>query len=125
MKRLALYLLTALLLVLYSCGEQPPKAVQALEKDINNLEAQIQETEDCDDLQLLTFSILGLRTDLEKLQQNEEVTEGQALTLTESINQLDASLTGKYAALDCNQAAGDESEIDVFGEDEYEDYNIL
>ena len=125
MKRLALYLLTALLLVLYSCGEQTPKAVQALEKDIKSLEAKIQETEDCDDLQLLTFSILGLRTDLEKLQQNGDATEGQALTLTEAINQLDASLTGKYAALDCNQAAGNESEIDVFGEDEYEDYNIL
>lgn len=125
MKRLALYLLTTLLLVLYSCGEQTPKAVQALEKDIKSLEAKIQETEDCDDLQLLTFSILGLRTDLEKLQQNGDATEGQALTLTEAINQLDASLTGKYAALDCNQAAGDESEIDVFGEDEYEDYNIL
>lgn len=125
MKRLALYLLTTLLLVLYSCGEQTPKAVQALEKDIKSLEAKIQETEDCDDLQLLTFSILGLRTDLEKLQQNGDATEGQALTLTEAINQLDASLTGKYAALDCNQAAGNESEIDVFGEDEYEDYNIL
>ena len=125
MKRLAICLLTTILLVLYSCGEQTPKAVQALEKDINGLEAKIQETEDCDDLQLLTFSILGLRTDLEKLQQNGDVTEGQALTLTEAINQLDASLTGKYAALDCNQAAGDESEIDVFGDDEYEDYNIL
>ena len=125
MKRLTICMITALLLVLYSCGEQPPKAVQAFEKDINNLEAEIQETEDCDDLQLLTFSILGLRTDLEKLQQNEDVTEGQALTLTEAINQLDASLTGKYAALDCNQAAGDDSEIDVFGDDEYEDYNIL
>jgi hypothetical protein len=111
--------------VLYSCGEHTPKAVQALEKDINSLEAKIQETEDCDDLQLLTFSILGLRTDLEKLLQDETVTEGVALTLTESINQLDASLTGKFAALDCSQAAGDESEIDVFGDDEYEDFNTL
>jgi len=121
MRRLTAILLTILFLALYSCGDQPSKAVQALEKDIKNIETQIQETNDCDDLQLLTFSILGLRTDLEKLLQDETITEGVALTLTETINQLDASLTGKYVALDCTQAAVDESEIDVFGEGEYEE----
>lgn len=121
MRRLIVFLLTALLLVFYSCEEQPPKAVQALEKDIKSVEAQIQETDGCDELQLLTFSILGLRTDLEKLLQDETITEGVALTLTETINQLDASLTGKYVALDCSQAIEDESEIDTSGEDEYEE----
>ena len=121
MKKSSVFLLTALLLVIYSCDEQPPKAVQALEKDIKNIETQIQETNDCDDLQLLTFSILGLRTDLEKLQQDETVTEEMLLALTNTIDQLDASLTGKYVALDCSQAAEDNSEIDTSGEDEFED----
>lgn len=123
MKKPIFVLITALLLGFCACNNSTSKAHQALENDISRLEATIQETDDCDDLQLLTFSILGLRTDLEKLQQEEDITEGVALTLTEAINQLDASLTGKYAALDCNQNSDDE--IDTFGDDEYEDYNIL
>jgi hypothetical protein len=125
MKRLTVFLLTSLFLVFCSCVEQSSKATQALEKAIKDVEMQIQETDDCDDLQLLTFSILGLRTDLEKLLQDETITEGVALAFTETINQLDASLTGKYVALDCNQSAEDDDEIDTFGEDEYEDYNII
>lgn len=121
MKRLTVILITTLLFALYSCSEQPSKAVQALEKSIKDVEEQIQETNGCDELQLLTFSILGLRTDLEKLLQDETITEGAALTLTETINQLDASLTGKYVALDCSQAIEDDSEIDTFGEAEYDE----
>ncbi len=125
MKRFILILLNALLLVTYACTEKPSKAVQALRKDIESFETKIQETEDCDELQMFTFSILGLRTDLEKLNQDETVKEAEILELTNAIDLLDASLTGKYAALDCNQAAGDDSELDVFGDDAYEDYNIL
>ena len=121
MKRLTVFLLTALVFVLYSCTDQPSKAVQALEKDIKDIEAQIQKTNECDDLQLLTFSILGLRTDLEKIQQQENLAEEQTLSLTETIDQLDASLTGKYASLDCSQTINDESEIDTFGEAEYDE----
>lgn len=124
MKRLTSFFLTVLLIALYSCGEQRSQAVQAMEKNLKDVEARIQETDGCDDLQLLTFAVLGLRTDLEKLQQDESVKEADILRLTDAIDQLDASLTGKYAALDCNQAAGEE-EIDTFGDDEYEDYNIL
>ena len=116
-------MLASLLLVLYSCGDQPSKAVQDMEKKIKDVETQIQETNECDDLQLITFTILGLRTDLEKLQQDETVKEAEIMELSNSIDQLDASLTGKYVALDCSQN-GDE-EIDTFGEEEYEDYNIL
>ena len=123
MKKVTLFLLTTLLLVFYSCGDQSSKAVQTMEKEIKDVETQIQETNDCDDLQLITFSILGLRTDLEKLQEDESVKYAEILELSNTIDQLDASLTGKYAALDCNQNSDDE--IDTSNEDEYEDYNIL
>lgn len=123
MKKVTLFLLTTLLLVFYSCGDQSSKAVQTMEKEIKDVETQIQETNDCDDLQLITFSILGLRTDLEKLQEDESVKDAEILELSNTIDQLDASLTGKYAALDCNQNSDDE--IDTSNEDEYEDYNIL
>jgi hypothetical protein len=108
----------------YSCGEQPSQAVQAMEKNLKDIETKIQETNGCDELQLLTFSVLGLRTDLEKLQQDETVKEADIIRLTDAIDRLDASLTGKYAALDCNQAFNEE-EIDTFGDEEYEDYNVL
>ena len=123
MKKVTLFLLTTLLVVFYSCGDQSSKAVQTMEKEIKDVETQIQETNDCDDLQLITFSILGLRTDLEKLQEDESVKDAEILELSNTIDQLDASLTGKYAALDCNQNSDDE--IDTSNEDEYEDYNIL
>lgn len=124
MKRPILFFLTALLLMFYSCGEQPSQAVQAMEKNLKDIETKIQETNGCDELQLLTFSVLGLRTDLEKLQQDETVKEADIIRLTDAIDRLDASLTGKYAALDCNQAFNEE-EIDTFGDEEYEDYNVL
>lgn len=124
MKRLLFLSIIILFLGLYSCSEKTSKAVQALEKDISGLEAKIQETSDCDDLQLLTISILGLRTDLEKIQQTESLAEDEVLRLNDALDQLDASLTGKYVALDCNQNVN-EGEIETFGEDEYEDYNIL
>ncbi len=125
MKKPALFLLIALFLGFYSCGEQRSKALQTLQKDIENVETQIQETNDCDELQLLTFAVLGLRTDLEKLQQDENVKESEVIEMTNAIDQLDASLTGKYVALDCNQAGSEEGEIDVFGEGEYEEENTL
>lgn len=125
MKKLVLFFLIALMAGLYSCREQRSKAVQSLEKDIENVERLIRETNDCDELQLLTFSILGLGTDLEKIQESENLTEGELLSLTDAIIQLDASLTGKYASLDCNEASGEEEEIDVFGEGEYDEENAL
>lgn len=124
MKKPVLFFLTALLLMFYSCGEQPSQAVQAMEKSLKDIETKIQETNGCDELQLLTFSVLGLRTDLEKLQQDETVKEADIIRLSDAIDRLDASLTGKYAALDCNQAFSEE-EIDTFGDEEYEDYNVL
>lgn len=124
MKKPVLFFLTALLLMFYSCGEQPSQAVQAMEKSLKDVETKIQETNGCDELQLLTFSVLGLRTDLEKLQQDETVKEADIIRLTDAIDRLDASLTGKYVALDCNQAFNEE-EIDTFGDEEYEDYNVL
>lgn len=124
MKKPVLFFLTALLLMFYSCGEQPSQAVQAMEKSLKDIETKIQETNGCDELQLLTFSVLGLRTDLEKLQQDETVKEADIIRLTDAIDRLDASLTGKYVALDCNQAFNEE-EIDTFGDEEYEDYNVL
>lgn len=125
MKKLCFFSLIALFLGVYSCEEKRSKVLEDMQKDIENLETQIQETNDCDELQLLTFSVLGLRTDLEKLQQDESIKEAEILEMTNIVDQLDASLTGKYVALDCNQIGSEEGEIDVFGEGEYEEDNTL
>lgn len=125
MKKLVILSLTALLLVLYSCKDHPSKAFQTMQKSIKDVETQIVETENCDDLQLFTFAVLGLRTDLEKLQEDETVKEGELLELLNEVDQLDASLTGKYAMLNCEQNNSGEMEIEAFGEDEYEEYDDL
>ena len=123
MKKLVIFSLTALMIVLYSCGDQQSKAFQTMQKSIKEVEAQIQETDECDDLQLFTFSVLGLRTDLEKLQEGDDLKEGELLELINQVDQLDASLTGKYVALNCDQNNNEEIEIEAFGEDEYEEYD--
>lgn len=123
MKKLVILSLTALMIVFCSCSDHPSKAFQTMQKSIKDVEAQILETNECDDLQLFTFSVLGLRTDLEKLQEGEDLKEGEMLELINLVDQLDASLTGKYVALNCDQNNSEEIEIEAFGEDEYEDYD--
>ena len=92
-----------------------------MEKKVSDLVQKIQETDDCDELQLMSFSILGLMTDVENLQQDENVKEADITAMNDMINGLEATLNGKITALGCNQAPADGEEIDIFGEDEYDE----
>ena len=96
-----------------------------MEKNVQEIGQKILDTDDCDELQLFSFSILGLKTDLENLQQDESVSEVEWTTLSEMVTDVEASLNGKVAALGCTQSTDDESEINTSGEEEYVDFNIL
>ena len=127
MKRLSIIaLLTALLFCAGSCGEKHSKQFKAMEEEILSIENQINAISDCDDLQMLNFSILGLRSDLDNLIQSAEIPDTEISQLDESLTGLEATWNGKWSTLECDQTLI-EDPMDTSGEEdgEYQDYDIL
>ena len=124
-KNALLFLLVVTFLGFYSCHDTHSEAYRNMEKNVQEIEQKILDTDDCDELQLFSFSILGLKSDMENLQQDESVSEAEWAKLSEMVTDVEASLNGKVAALGCTQSTDDESEINTSGEEEYVDFNIL
>lgn len=127
MKRsLIIAVLTAFVLGFCACGEQPSKQFRAMEEEVKSLEEEISGIKDCDELQMLNFAIMGLRSDLENLQQAAEIPDTELSQLNDMVDGLEASWNGKWAVLDCESVLGTEEELDTSGEEGgYEDYDIL
>lgn len=127
MKRLSIIaLLTALLFYFDSCGEEHSKQFKAMNDEILSIENQINTIADCDELQMLNFGILGLRSDLDNLIQSAEIPDAEITQLDESLTGLEATWNGKWATLECEQTLI-EDPMDTSGEEEgeYQDYDIL
>ena len=124
-KLTSLLLLAVAMLGLNACGDDHSKAFQALDKEANELQAKIEETNDCDDLRLFSFSILGLKGDVENLQTDETVKEGEIDVLNETVDRIEALWNGKIATLDCKEPTTEESELDTTAEDDFTDDDIL
>lgn len=119
------FILTVFILGLYSCGEQPSKQYKAMEQEVKSLEEKISGIEDCDELQMLNFAIMGLRSDLENLEQGGEILESELSQMIDMVDGLEARWNGKWAVLDCEEKLGNQ-ELDTSGEEGgYEDYDIL
>ena len=126
MKKLASLLFLAVAIVgLCACGDGHSKAFQALDKETSELERKIEETNDCDELRLFSFSILGLKGDVENLQTDETVQEAEIETLNEALDHIEALWNGKIAALDCKEPTDEDNELDTSGEDDFNEYDIL
>ena len=108
-----------------SCGNRHSKAFENMRKEMASIESQIEATNDCDELQMQSFSILGLRSDLENLQQEVAATEEETVALNDMIDQLEASWNGKLMSLGCKQLDEEESEIDTSGDGDAADYDNL
>lgn len=92
MKKLtSLFGLAILLLGLWACGDEHSKAFHDLEKEINEVEQKILETNDCDELSLLSFSILGIMSDVMNLQTDETVKEGEVDELNGMVERIEAT----------------------------------
>jgi len=123
MKKFALFsFVIALFSVFCSCGNGHSKAYLGLEKNELNIEGQIMETANCDDLQMLSFSILGFRSDLENAFRDLSVTEKEAEELTKMADHLDVVWQSKSSSLGCESFDADAEELITSEED---DYNIL
>ena len=92
MNRLSIIvLLTAFVLCICSCGNRASKEFKAMEEEVVSIENQINTTTDCDDLQMLNFSILGLRSDLDNLIQAAEIPDEEISQLDEMLTRLEAT----------------------------------
>ena len=127
MNRLSIIaLLTALTLCICSCGNRTSKEFKAMEEEVVSIENQINTTTDCDDLQMLNFGILGLRSDLDNLIRAEGIPDEEIIQLDEMLTRLEATWNGKWSVLECDQIISDD-EMDTSGEEdgEYQDYDVL
>ena len=118
MKRLSIIaIFTTLMFCITSCGEKQSKQYKAMEDEILSIENQINTISNCDDLQMLNFGILGLRSDLDNLIQSEEIPDNEINQLDELLTGLEATWNGKWSTLECEQALA-EDEMDTSGEEE-------
>ena len=93
--------------------------------EVKSVEEEISTIDDCDELQMLNFAIMGLRSDLENLEQNGEIPEAELSQLNDMVDGLEATWNGKWAVLDCEEKMGTD-DFDTSGEEAgYEDYDIL
>ena len=124
-KTTSIAILTALLLGICSCEEQHSKQFKAMADEVKSVEEEISTIDDCDELQMLNFAIMGLRSDLENLEQNGEIPEAELSQLNDMVDGLEATWNGKWAVLDCEEKMGTD-DFDTSGEEAgYEDYDIL
>lgn len=100
-----------------SCNNGPSKPFQMLEEEAKEIEIKISQTKDCDDLQMLHFGILGLRSDFDNLNLIEEIKESEIEQLKEILDNLDASWKNKWTIVGCDQQ-NDDDELDTSGEED-------
>ena len=118
MKRLSIIaMLTALTFCFGSCGEKQSKQFKAMEEEVLSIENQINNISDCDELQMLNFGILGLRSDLDNLIQTAEIPDTEISQLDEMLTGLEATWNGKWSTLECDQTL-EENQMDTSGEEE-------
>ena len=118
MNRLSIFaIVTALMLCLCSCGNGTSKQYKAMEQEVLSIENEINTTSDCDDLQMLNFGILGLRSDLDNLVQSAAIPDDEISQLDEMLTRLEAAWNGKWATLECEQNLSDD-EMDTSGEED-------
>jgi hypothetical protein len=123
MRKIAfLFIASFLLSMAYSCQNKHSKAYSGLEKEIAAVEGQILEIDNCDDLQMLSFSILGLRSDLENACREQAVSEVEADELTKAVAHLDSVWQGKSSTLGCEAYFEAADELVTSEDDEYENY---
>ncbi len=117
MKRVSILMAMAVwALGMASCGNQPSKEFKAMEEEVSSIEAKICEMTDCDELQMLNFAILGLRSDMDNYRQISAMSEQEIELLDGKLDELMATWNGKWAALDCEQDITDD-ELDTSGEE--------
>lgn len=124
-KYFSLAMMAAVLCVFSACGEKHSAKYTEMEADIQTIEQQISETNDCDELQLLYFGILGLRSDLIAPEEEGGLAEAEFEEISNKINDLEVMHKTKTLQLDCFNTDSINDMLDTMEEELYEDYNVL
>lgn len=126
MKRILEFsMLAAMMLCFIACQNSVSKQYKAMEEEISTIETKINEITDCDELQMMNFAILGLRSDMDNYRQESEMTDIEIGKLDDMIDKLEATWNGKWNALGC-EGNLIEGEFDTSGEEAGDfDYNVL
>lgn len=124
-KIFSLALMAATLFAFSACGENHSAKYSEMNADIQTVEQQISETNDCDELQLVYFGILGLRSDLTLPEEEGGLAETEFEEISNKINDLEVMLKTKTQQLDCFNTDSINDVLDTMESEEYEDYNVL
>ena len=108
-----------------ACGEKHTEKYNTMNVDIQTVEQQISGTNDCDELQLVYFSILGLRSDLTPPEDEGGLTETEFEEISNKINDLEVMHKTKTLQLDCFNTDSINDMLDTMEEEIYDDYNVL
>lgn len=118
MRRIAIFAMLAALICFIACEDTVSKQFKAMEEEISSIENQINDITDCDELQMLNFAILGLRSDMDNYRQDSEseMTDTEIGQLDDMIDKLEATWNGKWASLNCEESISDDV-LDTSGEE--------
>ncbi len=115
----------ATLFLCSACDEKHSEKYTEMQTDIQAVEQQISETNDCDELQLVYFGILGLRSDLSLPADEGGLAETEFEEISNKINDLEVMLKTKTQQLDCFNTDSINDVLDTMESEEFEDYNVL
>ena len=124
-KYFSLAMMAAVFCVFSACGEKHSAKYTEMEADIQTVEQLISETNDCDELQLVYFSILGLRSDLIAPEEEGGLAETEFEEISNRINDLEVMHKTKTMQLDCFNTDSINDMLDTMEEELYDDYNVL
>ena len=95
----------------YACRNGHSKVYLGLEKEVSYIETKILETDSCDDLQILSFSILGMRSDIENANNAQTVTATEAEGLTGMVDRIERLWQNKWNDLGCDAEFKEDDEL--------------
>ena len=124
-KYFSLAFMAAVLCVFSACNEKHSAKYTEMKTDIQAVEQQISETNDCDELQLVYFGILGLRSDLSIPEEEGGLAETEFEEISNMINDLEVMHKTKTMQLDCFNTDSINDMLDTMEEELYDDYNVL
>lgn len=124
-KIFSMAMIAALFFSFSACGEKHTEKYNTMSADIQTVETQISETSDCDELQLVYFGILGLRSDLTAPEEEGGLAEAEFEEISNRINDLEVMYKTKTMQLDCFNTDSINDVLDTMEEEMYEDYNVL
>ena len=106
--------------VVYSCQQRHSKVFGNLEKESAEIEEAIRVADSCDHLQMLSFSILGFRSDFEDAQRSQSLVDGESEALGNMADRLEKAWIDRANVLGCDDVWNEAYELRTSDTDDNE-----